>query len=166
MKPRFRILTDQNRIFKNKLVQEPDVQGLNCKLCNMDFPDEDLLADHCATRTHFLRKIYRTSKYVLFHLFYPRDRNSHSFLSYRKSFLTKIESLEINSSDEMNFQIHQESRVEIVFKNIGTESHTITFHRVEVLNEIQYITLIHDAPKTIKSGKRIQILAHRKTKNY
>lgn len=63
MKPRFRILTNQNYMFKNKLTKDPELNGLECLLCKEEFDNQTALMEHCSTRMHFLKKTYRDNRY-------------------------------------------------------------------------------------------------------
>lgn len=66
--------------------------------------------------------------------------------------MRKVDGLEIENAREYNFQIHQESRAQIVFRNISENDREIKFHSIDSLVDIPSLTIIHDGPKSIKSG--------------
>lgn len=132
MKPRFRILTNQNYTFKNKLSKDPELVGLECLLCRTKFDNQTALMEHCSTRSHFLKKTYRDN---------------------RTSFLKRVDDLEVENAREFNFTIHQECKEQIVFRNVAEKELEIKFHSIESLVDIPYLTILHDAPLSIKNGE-------------
>lgn len=61
-RPKKRVFTDQQFVFRNKSNRDSVVEGHRCDMCKVDFKDDNDEKSHMSSSMHVLRNIYRTNK--------------------------------------------------------------------------------------------------------